>query len=289
MIGVRCSGFADSENEYITGMDQMPGIWFSVNATGSGSTPAGWSITTRLDDAQRVILASGQWKLPWLPGVPHTMRLIARNNSVLARVDGALIARVLVVSGKEKTQVPPTGFVALGSEAFGHYPVFTSYQVTALESTCSGVPQAGITLYEEACAAGTPGQSFTMVQGAVAPGVQFRVTANPALCLSMNRTSDPEYRYSRTRFVTILPCNGTEPRQFFNVEGGLKDGPFNIGPITGPDGLVLNMFGNSESDDTEVESYIWQGGSNGMFTFDSLTGLIYAPQMGTCVGMCSKV
>jgi hypothetical protein len=86
----------------------------------------------------------------------------------------------------------------------------------------------------------------------------------------------------------VALCNATDARQLFNVEGSVEDGPYQSGPITGPDGLTLNIFGSSRTDNADIAFYPWQGSSNAHWTVLPDLGLIYSPFYGTCMSACGQ-
>lgn len=282
---VRCSPVNDTAGvDGTTGLDHMPGFWLFLDVTG-------WTVYHTLDPAQ-VAVMSGTFATPLMTSVWHDVRLVARGDNILAFVDSVVLFNK-AVPWVGLNQSPPTrGFVGLAAGDFGQTPVFGAFAVSVTDSACMDMPSLGDQPHEQLCRDGSPAQafSFTPAGGAPANGPgQFSLTVNNTLCLQMNSTADPEYRYPRTRAITVQQCNPAEPRQMFTIETPSVDGAFPIGPITGIDGLTVNVFGNSEVEDSDVSGYPYQGGENSYWTFDLATGLIYNPNMGTCLGLCKRL
>jgi len=317
LLGVRCSGVGASLNEHVSGMDALPGVWLTANLTY-------WALTDRLDKAAKLI-ATGFFEPVLAAQAWHSMRLVARGNRLLASVDGVLLAGVDLGLA---AATPKNGFVGIGSKAFGARPIFGGLTLHASATVCSAAPREGHKLVEEPCEADSGGQRWSPVavpaptQGASAGGggggagggkagggggggggvdglrsafgggalevVQLQSGFNASLCIACNRSSDPEYRYTNTRAGFVALCNASDARQLFVVEASIEDGPYSSGPITGPDGLSLNIFGNSREDNSDVAFYPWQGSSNTYWVLLD-PGIIYSPFYGTCVGACDDV
>lgn len=279
MIAVRASGFGDGDNNHISGMDALPGLWLAVNASGQ------WALTDRLDAAARTI-GAGQLPAPLATQAWHELQLVARGNRVVARLDGSLLASASTLAAA----APGDGFVAIGARAYGHKPVFGGVTIDAASTTCSAFPRAGLPLVEEACSPGAPGQAWFFVPfGTDTEGVgQFISGANSTLCLAMNDTSDAGFMGDdRARGTFVAVCDPNETRQQFLVEGSITDGALRLGPIQGPGRLTMNV----KNDDPTVNSYIcgypWQGNSNAIWT-TTIDGAIWNPLYATCVTSCDR-
>jgi hypothetical protein len=180
--------------------------------------------------------------------------------------------------------------VAIGATAFGARPLFGGLRVRATATTCSAAPQEGHKLVEESCEAESGGQRWTFQPAGDGRGTgQLQSTFNSSLCIACNRSTDPEYRYKDTRAGFVALCNVSDDRQHFVVEGSVEDGPYSSGPITGPDGLTMNIFGNIRTDNQDVAFYPWQGASNAHWALLPDLGLIYAPFYGTCLSACDDI
>ena len=276
LLGVRCSGVGDGKNEHISGMDALPGLWLSANLTH-------WRVANRLDAAGAEV-AGGVFAVPLAARAWHSMRLVVRGARLAISVDSILLAmRTLVPTGS----TPRNGFAAIGATAFGARPIFGSLALRASATTCSAAPQEGHKLVEETCEADSGGQRWAFVPVDAGTGL-LQSGFNASLCIACNRSSDPEYRYKNTRAGFVALCNASDARQRFSVEGTVKDGPYSSGPITGPDGLTLNIFGSSRSDNVDIAFYPWQGSSNAYWTILD-GGLVYAPFYGTCLSACDNI
>jgi galactosylceramidase len=281
-VCVRCSDFNDTAGvDGSSGADHMPGIWLFVNSTG-------WNLTYTLDGAFAP-MRSAALAAPIAPGGWHTLRLLARGDAVLAFLDGFVLFRQNVTFAT--LPAPPTrGFIGLAAGGFGQYPIFGAYSYSAASTACSATPVAGAMPHQEPCTPGTPGTELAYTP-AVAPatGGTFSLVADTTLCLTQNATADPQYRYQNTRAVILAPCNATDLRQTFTIETTMTDGVVSVGPITGIDGLTLNVFGNSDSDDADISGYTYQGGTNAIWWWDSSTGTLFAPYMGLCASFCQRM
>ena len=276
LLCARCSGLSDGDNNHVTGMDALPGTWFSITATD-------WQVKTRLDGAAAV-LRSGTFAPPLALAAWHSVRLVVRGSRVVASVDGVLAASF----NNEISNAPRNGFAAIGAVAFGARPLFGSLTINATSSACSGVPREGHLLKQQPCALGLPkAQSFDFVAQGGGVG-QLVAVFNESLCVACNRSSDPVYRYQNTRAGFIALCNASDPRQLFQVEASATVGPYSAGPVQGPDGLTLNIFGSSDSDNIDIAFYPWQGSSNAHWVQQDPYGF-YNPFFGTCLTACDDV
>jgi hypothetical protein len=282
-VGVRCNSFNDTEGvDGSTGVDHMPGFWVFFTTTT-------WILRYELKQSSLPI-RSGTLTDSINPLEKHTVRLIARGGAVVVSLDGYILFRQNTTLGS--TLPPPRGFVGLAAGAWAQTPIFTSYAVSVLGTACTDLPQIGAMPHEEACQAGTPGQQLVFTpgpSGPTGPG-QFSLAANTTLCLQQNITADPEYRYSRTRAITLQQCDPGNPQQFFLVETTSVDAGGNpVGPVTGPEGYVVNVFGNSEKDDSDISGYPWEGGTNSYWFWDATNGALYANFMNTCLSFCTEL
>ena len=277
LLGVRCSGIGDGANNHISGMDALPGLWLSANLTH-------WRVQNRLDAAAAEV-AGGVFTAPLAAAAWHSMRLVVRGARLAISVDNILLAmRTLVPTGS----TPRNGYAAIGATAFGARPIFGGLVVRASATTCSAAPEEGHKLVEETCEANSGGQRWDVVPVGGGGTTMLRSAFNSSLCIACNRSSDPEYRYANTRAGFVALCNATDARQLFNVEGSVEDGPYQSGPITGPDGLTLNIFGSSRTDNADIAFYPWQGSSNAHWAVLPDLGLIYNPFYGTCLSACGQ-
>lgn len=163
---------------------------------------------------------------------------------------------------------PPTmGYAGLASGGYGQKPLFLLYEVDVSGTGCDNIGNEGDMPHEEPCSAGSKGQTWQFVlsptsQGPNGPG-QFALQANNTLCLQQNSSADPDYRYYKTKAITLQVCNASEPKQFFTLESGaVKDNQYTVGPIQGIDGLTLNIYGRFDGDDSDISAYPWQAGPN---------------------------
>jgi hypothetical protein len=281
-FAVRVNNFNDTAGiDGTSGLDDGHGVWLMVNYSG-------WNLTSDLkpDTAPwRTGLFSSYLQVStWYP-----LRLVARGNQAVGIINSALLFNAPLNAAPG---FPTVGAVALGAGAFGHTPMFGAFSFAVSRTTCSDTPAEGDMPHEEACQAGTPGQSLTFLPGPGGPSSpgQFALAANATLCVQTNGSSDPQYRYQNTRAITLQVCNASEPRQFFLPEATAVDGPYDpIGPLQGVDGLAVNVYGNEEKDDSDVSSYPWQGGTNAYWYWDAPTGSLFANFMGTCLSFCSKL
>ena len=241
LLGVRCSGLGDGANEHITGMDELPGTWLAANLTH-------WTLQNRLDAAKLAVIKAGAFSTPLAAQAWHSMRLTARGARLVVSVNGVLLA---VVDTALAAPLPKNGFVGIGATSFGARPIFGSLNVKAFSSACSEPPKEGHELKEQGCEEGAEAQAWTVV---AATG-QLQSLANSSLCVASNRSFDVEYRYQNTRAAFVAVCNASDARQVFSVETTVQDGPYRSGPITGPDGLTINIFGNVRTDNADIAMY----------------------------------
>ena len=283
LLGVRCSGRNDGTNNHVSGMDFMPGLWLSVNASS-------WLLLTRLDAAARV-LASGAFPAPLPTQAWVELRLVARGARLVARVGGQLLASVDVSA----SGAPRSGFVGIGAQRFGARPIFGGLRASAFSSTCSAAPQEGHLMVIETCQADAAGQQWAFAADASGRG-QIVSVANASLCVAMNSSVDaPFMGDASARAVFVAACNASEPRQVFLVEHTADDGPFRgarwaLGPVQGPDGLTLNIRADDSSDNELLCGYPWQGSSNAWWSVnENEFTYLYAPYYGVCLTACDNV
>ena len=290
LFGVRCSTHSDSANNYITGLDHMPCIWMNV-------TSSSWAIVNRLDAAGAATLASGSLGAAVLPvGAWAQLRLSARGQRVVASAGGMLLA-ALSLAAEGAPFTPPAGFVGLGASAFGAQPLFRSLTVDAATSACSAPPSVNASLFVEACAAGSPGQNFTLLATGRDQSTAQLFVASAGLCVQSDAAADPPYRATRARRVYLAACDGTSDRQQFRLEmlgaqAPLDGNGLRVGPIQGVDGGCLGGIGNSDLDDTEIISFPWQAASTAMWVFDGAvggTGTFVSAFGGYCLSACAPI
>jgi hypothetical protein len=297
-LGLRVSSFNATDKVTGAGAADGTGVWLGVCATGADpDVPTGfWSAFSSLDRAQPPA-ALGALVAPLQPLSWHTLRLIVRGDSAVCLLDGVLLARLNVSLA---AGFPSLGFMGLAVGDFGGATIFGPYLVTALGTTCSAVPREGDEPRLEPCQGGTPGQSlvFSGVPGAAAdiggplaagtPGT-LALEYNSSLCLTMDRATGEDYGYEHTKRVNLTACVAGEPRQQFTLEAGTADGGDGVvGPVQGPDGLVLNAYRWGDDDDTPLRSYPFQSSSNELFAFDAASGSLFAPYEGLCVSFCER-
>ena len=295
-LGLRVSSFNATDKLTGAGAADGAGVWLGVCAAGADAdAPLGfWSVFSSLDRAQPPA-AQGALVAPLQPLSWHTLRLVVRGDAAVCLLDGVVLARanVSLAAG-----FPSLGFLGLAVADFGGATLFGAYLVTALGTTCSAVPREGAEPRLEPCQGGTPGQSlvFSGVPGAPgaagsgasagAPG-SLQLEFNASLCLTMDRATGEDYGYARTKRVNLTLCAAGEPRQQFTLEAATPDGGDGaVGPVQGPDGLVLNVYRWGDDDDSPVRSYPYQGSSNEIFAFDAASGALFASYEGLCVSFC---
>ena len=156
LFGVRCSGLHDAENGYVTGMDAMPcAAWLNVSASS-------WFVVTRLD-SEAVFLGGGGAGAVAV-GAWSPLRMVARGPRVVVSAGHTLL--VSFDSSKAPgPAAPAAGFVALGAGFFGSQPLFRALLVNASATVCSLPPALNSSVFVEACAAGSAGQSFELLRG----------------------------------------------------------------------------------------------------------------------------
>lgn len=275
-VGVRCNAFNDTEGiDGSTGVDAMPGVWFFFSTLGYKIS---YNLKPSIQPAR-----SGTFAQPITANSWHTVRMIARNTSVIGLIDGYIVFRQDVPFG---STAPPRGFLGLASGGWEQHPIFGQYSYTVTENACSDLPIVESEPIELSCAANSPGQQWNFSGSPGVPGM-FALTANPSLCLHMNGTADPDYLYQNTKAILLRTCDTNDLNQYFLIETTAQDGLAQIGPIQGINGLTMNVFGNSLQDDKKISGYPFQGGSNGIFYFDNATGTINVPFFGTCLSVCT--
>jgi len=275
-VGVRINSFNDTAGtDGSSGWDYGDGFWFFFSTLG-------YKLSYTLKPSIQPV-RSGTFPQPLDPNSWHTVRVIARNTSVIGLIDGYIVFRQDVPYGSGS---PPRGFLGLASGGWEQNPIFGSYTYTVTESSCSDPPIVGSETIEFSCAAGSPGQQWSYSGSPGVPGM-FELVQYPGLCLHQNGTADPDYLYQNTKALLLQPCNTTDLNQYFTIETTVKDGNAQVGPIQGIDGLTMNIFGNDLTDDKKISGYPYQGGANGFFYFDTSTGTIFAPFFGTCLSVCA--
>jgi galactosylceramidase len=282
LLGARCSGLYDTSNSGVAGMDAMQGVWLTVNESM-------WAMQNRLGPGA-VLLGVGSHRIPLSQAEWHAIRLVVRARTAVATVDGHIVARLTLGPVASRGGTPSAGFVSLGSGAFGQAPIFRKLSISASSTSCSVAPTVGAMLYQEACGAGTPGQRWSLLLSAGAP-TQLRSTFAANLCIQTDDAAGPDYRWPRSRKVVLAVCDNTERRQKFLVESSSVDteGAGDMGPIEGPDGLVLAAYGDSDASDTVIITFPYQGGSNALWRYDAVSGLIQDPFSGTCLTACEPL
>jgi hypothetical protein len=267
-VGLRVSSFNNSDSGAF-GAASGNGVWLGVCAAG-GDEPFGYWLVLDSLDRTRPPVAQGGLLAPLLPRSNHSLRLIVRGDDAVGLLDGIVLARVNVSLA---AGFPSLGYFGLAAADFGSGTIFGPYLVSTLGTTCSAVPREGDEPRLEPCQGGTPGQSlaFSGVPGAAAdaggpnaagtPGA-LSLEFNSSLCVTMDRSSGEDYGYTRTKRVNLTLCAAGDPRQQFTIEAAAQDGGDTIGPVQGPDGLVLNIFRWEARDDTPLRAYPWQGSSN---------------------------
>jgi hypothetical protein len=111
----------------------------------------------------------------------------------------------------------------------------------------------------------------------VFPSGQFRLRANPSLCLSI-----------ATSKMTLQTCDAAQAAQQWTIETTLSDGSFVCGPVTSAvNKQVMDIYYSGEDVDTGIAVYGWGATPNQVFNYDATTGLIRATQLGVCAGACS--
>ena len=230
LFGVRATSFNSSQTEVT--LLNLPGVWVLVNTTG-------WLVAQGVSDAA---LAHPVFYRAHAPGARvaagtwHSVRLVAHGAVLVVAIDGAVVGRIDVPFS---AGFPTAGYVGIGTGDYEQFVLFNSLSVEAAATTCSGVAADGAQVFVEQCAAGSSGQTFDFVPSADRPpSGQLRLAAaNPPLCVEQNATGSP------TLFVFMRPCNASEPRQLWNIERTIEDGPFSSGPVTSvADNGVLDLY-----------------------------------------------
>jgi len=283
LFGVRCSGLHDSTNGYVSGMDAMPcAAWLNVSASS-------WSLVTRLD-AEAVVLGGGGAGAV-AAGTWSPLRIVARGERIVLSAGPMLLAS-FNSSQSPGPRTPRAGFVAIGAGFFGAQPLFRALRVEASATVCTAPPALNASIYVEACAAGSAGQRFSLIQGTGrGPGtVQI---FNPAadLCLEVETAAAPDYRgYPRARRAFLASCYSNDGQQFALEAAAAADlNGLRAGPIQAVDGVVLGSVGNSDADDTEVIGFPAQGGSNAYWSFDAESGAFVNTFGGYCLSACQPI
>ena len=284
LFGVRCSGLHDAQNNYVTGMDAMPcAAWLNVSAVS-------WSVVTRLD-SEAVFLGGGGAGVvavgSWSP-----LRMVARGDRVVVSAGPVLLASFNSTAAPGPA-APAAGFVSLGAGVFGAQPLFRALQVNAT-TVCSSPPALNSSVFVEACAAGSAGQSFELIRGVGRTQDTVQVFVGSAnACLQVDDAAAPDYQgYPRARRVFLAACSSADGQQFSHESGATTDGnSLKSGPLQGVDGVVLGAKGNSDADDTEIIGFPYQGGSNNYWSFDASAGSssFLSTFGGYCLTFCSKI
>jgi galactosylceramidase len=279
LIGVRLSGIHATENNHISGMDNLPGIWLSYNNSG------GWGLFNRLDD-KAVTYAQGILPSPPTPMDDISISLVARGQRAIATLNGILLASLDIT----RFGSPDSGFVGIGATSFSHHPFFRSIKVDSSLSVCNVPPVEGHLLVMEACSVGSLGQTWTFNQQVDSNAGFFQSPYNTSLCLMLNGTADPGFMGDENaKGAYVAVCNMTEPRQYFTIETTVNTtvGVTQLGPITGVNSLTLNVKGDDFSDNSFVCGYEFQGSSNEIFSYiSSPAGTIWNAMSGKCISSC---
>ena len=279
LVGVRLSGIHATENNHISGMDNLPGIWLSYNSSG------GWAVFNRLDDKAETH-AQGVLPNPPTPMDDISISLIARGQRVIASVNGILLTSLDVT----RFGSPDSGFVGIGASSFSHHPFFRGIKIQSSLSVCDLPPTDGHLLVMEACSVGSLGQSWTFTKQADSNTGFFQSPYNTSLCLMLNGTADPGFMGDENaRGAYVAVCNATEPRQFFSIETTVNTtvGLNQLGPIQGVNSLTLNVKGDDSSDNSFVCGYSFQGSSNEIFSYISTpSGTVWNAYSGKCLSSC---
>jgi galactosylceramidase len=282
LVGVRLSGLHATENNHISGMDNLPGIWLSYNSSG------GWALFNRLDDKSETH-AQGVLPNPPTPMDDISVSLIAREKRVIASVNGILLTSIDV----SRFNSPDSGFVGIGSMSYSHHPFFRGIKIQTSLSICDLPPVDGHLLIMESCSVGSLGQSWTFNKQADSNAGFFQSPYNTSLCLMLNGTADPGFMGDeKARGAYVAVCNATEPRQFFTIEttASTAVGLNQLGPIQGVNSLTMNVKGDDSSDNAYVCGYAYQGSSNELFSYISTpAGTIWNALSGKCVSSCDRV
>ena len=195
-------------------------------------------------------VSSGAW---------HSVRIIARGDSLVVSLIGTLAGRVAV---PYSAGFPTAGYVGLGTGDFEDFVLFNDLSLNARASTCTGLPLEGAQAFVEQCAASSAGQSFNFVAGPSPPAGQFQLAANASLCLEQNATGSP------TQFVFLRVCDATNLRQLWNIETSIEDGPFLTGPVTcAANRGVMDVYYSNYADDTPIDTYTWEEQASGARVF----------------------
>jgi hypothetical protein len=220
------------------------------------------------------------------------VHIIARGDNIVIILKENLIANVHVPWVDALVSAPTHGFIGFASGGYDQHPILGSYRVAVSSESCAETPIENTMAKQAPCQSLTAGQTlaFNPASGnpSNGPGM-FSLNANESLCVHMNTTADPDYRYKHTRAITLQVCNASEPRQYFTIETPSVDGPYLIGPIVGNDAIVVNVYGNEERLDADIGGYEFQGSENEWWFWDNTTGLLYETNMGTCFSFCQRI
>ena len=181
-----------------------------------------------------------------------------------------------------------------GAGVFGAQPLFRALQVDASATVCSSPPALNSSVYVEACAAGSAGQTFQLVRGAGRTQDTVQLFVPPAnACVQVDDASGPDFGgYARARRVYLAACSSVDGQQFSHESGATTDGnSLKAGPLQGVDGVVLGAKGNSDADDTEIIGFPFQGGSNAYWSFDSSadSSSFLNTFGGYCLTFCKRI
>ena len=242
LVGVRVTTWNSSLSEAT--MLNLPGVWVMVNTSG-------WAVLQTLSAAS---MAHPAFYRAHSPGAAisadawHSVRLVARGDSLVVARNGTLVGRVAV---PYSAGFPTAGYVGLGTADYEQFVLFNDLEISAGASTCTGVPLEGAQAFVEQCAASSAGQSFSFVVGPTPPAGQFQLVANASLCLEQNATGSP------TQFVFLRLCDSSNARQLWDVEKSIEDGPFLTGPVTcAANRGVLDIYYSNYADDTPIDTYV---------------------------------
>lgn len=113
----------------ITGEDLMPGAWLWVGSSGDFTL---FNAIANVTTANGVIVKGRASGVTILPLQWHTLGLVLLKNTLTATFDGAVLFQGVSVD-EAATGVPASGFVGIGTQAWGQYVKFDRFVYQALE------------------------------------------------------------------------------------------------------------------------------------------------------------
>ena len=131
LVGVRVTTWNSSLSEAT--MLNLPGVWVMVNTSG-------WAVLQTLSAAS---MAHPAFYRAHSPGAAisadawHSVRLVARGDSLVVALNGTLVGRVAV---PYSAGFPTAGYVGLGTADYEQFVLFNDLEISAGSSTCTGVP-----------------------------------------------------------------------------------------------------------------------------------------------------